>query len=398
MNEVCGIVSSTPLKQPPGAINNNIVNFRASSATKDDGVDAFIKEQEKRRKQAEKDRKTNKILQWGTFLAFMTIAGVTIAQYRNPTRGIEQSKEELEKIWQDISKECTIADLALPESLQKFTKQVKKSFGKADIIKKRGGEPVKSVLLYGPPGTGKTSYAMAIAKEFPNSEFASIDMTKLDSAFRGVGDKNLDQAIETICKKADANPNKKYFVLLDEIDSIAMVDNSLGAADSNKTLNVFKRQFNNLQKRDNILVIGTTNLPITDVEQGLSIGGKKFDTALRDRFNAKTLVDYITPEQAINKTVRGYLDKELVSDELKNISNTKLQTLFKFFAKDNSRHSFRDLKNVINDAATSFESDTKKVELIDLVRAIKNRQKEYGFTNDEFNKLLNDLGISANKL
>lgn len=398
MNEVSGIVSTTPLKQPVGAINNKVINFRAASPiTGDEQVDAFIKAQEKQKKQAERDRRNAKIIQWGTFGAFLTIAGLAVFSAFGGNFIKKSTKELKKEVWEDISKDNTLADMALPDSLKKFTERFKRSAEKADIIKKRGGEPIKSVLMYGPPGTGKTTFAKAIAKEFPDSKFASIDMTSLDSEYKSVGNKNLKNAITMICKEADENPKRKIFVFLDEIDSIMMVDNSINGFDSNKTLNVFKRELNNLMKRDNVLVIGATNLSI-DVEKGLALGGKKLDSAMLNRFNSKILVDLPTKDQAVNKIVQRYMKAELAGDSLKNVSDKDLNTLCEFFTKPERNVSFRDIENVIKDAASDFESDTQKVEIIDLVRAIKNRQAEYKFTDAEFRKLLSDLKIDSTKI
>ena len=393
MNEVCGIVSTNPIKQPPIAINSK-VGFKASAPmSEEEQVDAFIKEQQKRQKQAERDRRNSKIIQWGTFGAFLTLAGLGIAAYLKEGN-IAKSADELKKtVWEDITKENSLADMALPDSLKKFAKKFKRSSEKADIIKKRGGEPIKSVLMYGPPGTGKTSFAKAIAKEFPDSKFASIDMTTLDSEYKSVGNRNLKNAIDMICKEADKNPKKKIFVFLDEIDSIMMTDNSMNNFDSNKTLNVFKRELNNLTKRDNILVIGATNLTI-DVERGLALGGKKLDSAMLNRFNSKVLVDLPTKDQAINKIVKRYMNVELAGDSLKNVSDKDLNILCEFFTKPERNVSFRDIENVIKDAALTFETDTQKVEIVDLVKAIKERQNEYKFTDAEFNQLLKDLRIN----
>ena len=393
MNEVCGIVSTNPIKQPPIAINSK-VGFKASAPkNEEEPVDAFIKEQQKRQKQAERDRRNSKIIQWGTFGAFLTLAGLGIAAYLKEGN-IAKSADELKKtVWEDITKENSLADMALPDSLKKFATKFKRSSEKADIIKKRGGEPIKSVLMYGPPGTGKTSFAKAIAKEFPDSKFASIDMTTLDSEYKSVGNRNLKNAIDMICKEADKNPKKKIFVFLDEIDSIMMTDNSMNNFDSNKTLNVFKRELNNLTKRDNILVIGATNLTI-DVERGLALGGKKLDSAMLNRFNSKVLVDLPTKDQAINKIVKRYMNVELAGDSLKNVSDRDLNILCEFFTKPERNVSFRDIENVIKDAALTFETDTQKVEIVDLVKAIKERQNEYKFTDAEFNQLLKDLRIN----
>ena len=79
---------------------------------------------------------------------------------------------------------------------------------------------------------------------------------------------------------------------------------------------------------------------------------------------------------------------------MKNVSDRDLNILCEFFTKPERNVSFRDIENVIKDAALTFETDTQKVEIVDLVKAIKERQNEYKFTDAEFNQLLKDLRIN----
>ena len=83
-----------------------------------------------------------------------------------------------------------------------------------------------------------------------------MDVTKLSSEYVGRTEKNINQAIEEICRVAQQNPKQKIFVFIDEIDSVIMVDDSNTKKHSNDVLNEFKRCFTErLGKEDNIITI-----------------------------------------------------------------------------------------------------------------------------------------------
>ena len=287
---------------------NKKVNFRATANPYEPmDVDTFIKQQKKEQKKA----KVNQ----GIYYAFLGTLGASaiasIYYMRKQNKSLEKPVNELKEIWSDLTKSSKLDDMALPDSLKKFTSKFKNSVENPDVLKARGGRPTKSLLLYGPPGTGKTTFAKALAKEFPDSKFASLDVTSLGSEYQSVSERNLNKAVDMICQEADKDPAKKFFVFLDEIDSVMMVDNGMGAKHSNDMLNEFKKCFTEkLGKRKNIITIGATNLPI-DVEKGIALGGKKLDRPMLDRFSEKVLVDLPTKEQIANSVKYHYKDANL---------------------------------------------------------------------------------------
>ena len=231
-----------------------------------------------------------------------------------------------------------------------------------------------------------------MAKEFPDSKFASLDVTSLGSEYQSVSERNLNKAVDMICKEADNNPSKKFFVFIDEIDSVMLVDKSLSAKHSNDMLNEFKKCFTEkLGKRDNIITIGATNLPI-DVEKGIALGGKKLDRPMLDRFSEKVLVDLPTKEQIINSVKFHYKDSSLVSDKLKTDS-AELKAIAEFLSKKEHNTSFRTLDAIYDATAASIKGQDRKVDVIDIVNTIRNKQHEMNFTDAEFAKLLSDLKV-----
>ena len=365
------------------------INFKAAGIIPaDNDYDVFIKKQQKEQKNAKRKQNIMTGLQAGALLAIIASVFVML---RNGS-GMGKKTSELKEIWSDLGKSSKLDDLALPDSLKKFTASFKNSVDNPEVLKNRGGKPTKSVLMYGPPGTGKTTFAKALAKEFPDSKFASLDVTSLGSEYQSVSERNLNKAVDMICKEADNNPSKKFFVFIDEIDSVMMVDNSLSAKHSNDMLNEFKKCFTEkLGKRDNIITIGATNLPI-DVEKGIALGGKKLDRPMLDRFSEKVLVDLQTKEQIINSVKFHYKDSSLVSDKLKTDS-AELKAIAEFLSKKEHNTSFRTLDAIYDATAASIKGQDRKVDVIDIVNTIRNKQHEMNFTDAEFAKLLSDLKV-----
>lgn len=365
------------------------INFKAAGIIPaDNDYDVFIKKQQKEQKNAKRKQNIMTGLQAGALLAIIASVFVML---RNGS-GMGKKTSELKEIWSDLGKSSKLDDLALPDSLKKFTASFKNSVDNPEVLKNRGGKPTKSVLMYGPPGTGKTTFAKALAKEFPDLKFASLDVTSLGSEYQSVSERNLNKAVDMICKEADNNPSKKFFVFIDEIDSVMMVDNSLSAKHSNDMLNEFKKCFTEkLGKRDNIITIGATNLPI-DVEKGIALGGKKLDRPMLDRFSEKVLVDLPTKEQIINSVKFHYKDSSLVSDKLKTDS-AELKAIAEFLSKKEHNTSFRTLDAIYDATAASIKGQDRKVDVIDIVNTIRNKQHEMNFTDAEFAKLLSDLKV-----
>lgn len=365
------------------------INFKAAGIIPaDNDYDVFIKKQQKEQKNAKRKQNIMTGLQAGALLAIIASVFVML---RNGS-GMGKKTSELKEIWSDLGKSSKLDDLALPDSLKKFTASFKNSVDNPEVLKNRGGKPTKSVLMYGPPGTGKTTFAKALAKEFPDSKFASLDVTSLGSEYQSVSERNLNKAVDMICKEADNNPSKKFFVFIDEIDSVMMVDNSLSAKHSNDMLNEFKKCFTEkLGKRDNIITIGATNLPI-DVEKVIALGGKKLDRPMLDRFSEKVLVDLPTKEQIINSVKFHYKDSSLVSDKLKTDS-AELKAIAEFLSKKEHNTSFRTLDAIYDATAASIKGQDRKVDVIDIVNTIRNKQHEMNFTDAEFAKLLSDLKV-----
>ena len=329
------------------------------------------------------------ILGWIAGLAILNMA-LGRMKFANFPKPPTQGTRRISEVFEDISGAKRLDEMALPETLIETTKKIVAGIKNPDLIEARGGRKVGSILLYGPPGTGKTTYVKALAKMFPDSEFASVDVTKITSKWVGETEKNLQRAIDEICERADMFPEKKIFVFIDEIDSVMMVDRP-DVKYSNDALNEFKRCFSEkLAKRKNIVTVGATNLDISDIDPTT---GKKLDRAMLDRFEQKILVDLPTPTQIKTAIVNHYRNSSMVADELKNIEGEKLGILAEFLGKREHKVSFRTLESIFTESASSIDDTTTKVSIETLFDTVRRKAKELNLSRGELEDLARKLGI-----
>lgn len=72
------------------------------------------------------------------------------------------------------------------------------------------------IMLTGPPGTGKTSIARAVANFHSNSVFLNLDISALLGQYVGQTEKRISQ----LFKYVSENRNKKFTIILDELDIV----------------------------------------------------------------------------------------------------------------------------------------------------------------------------------
>lgn len=92
----------------------------------------------------------------------------------------------------------------------------------ADVFKDpnfgRGNNAGQVAIAYGPPGTGKTAIAEALSNE-PDTEVVVVGR-ELKSDVEGGTEKNIAVLFDQLRQKQVQNPDKRYILLLDEVDKI----------------------------------------------------------------------------------------------------------------------------------------------------------------------------------
>lgn len=379
-------IGNIPTIQNGNVVKNQPkVNFRASAQV-DNPVDSFISEQEKAKKKAKKQQNLNTAVQVGILGACLASIGLMAH-----TSGLFKKNFKLN--FKDLSKELSLDQMALPQAQKDAEKRITNFIEHHKEIVEMGGGEGSALLFYGPPGTGKNTFAYGITKKFPNAKFVDMDISKLNSKWHGESEQNVLGTMEAIVKEANKHPNEKYFVFIDEIDSVMMQDQSSGAKLSNDVLNAFKKGFNNLTNKENIIVIGATNLTINPKEAKLA--GKVLDTAMLDRFAEKVLVDLPSKEQLKLAITNYYKNPAIkrVDDALKDINNKKLDKIAEFLAKREHGTSFRKLvKGLLQPTARNKEiTPDVKVTIDDLINTIKNNKENLNVTDAEMQAFLDSI-------
>lgn len=364
----------------------NVVSFRATQpVSKTNDFDSFKKEYDKQKKKAEKEKNVQLGLQIFTASMFALMVGI-MAKQMNWFKSYKVA-------FKDLGKEMSLKDMALPDTQKAAAERIRNFVEHHKEILEMGGPNGSSILFYGPPGTGKNTFAYAITKEFPNAKFLEMDISKMNSKWHGESEQNVLGTMKAAIKYADKHKDEKVFVFIDEIDSVMMQDHGSGAKLSNDILNAFKKGFNELTNKENIIVMGATNLRINPEEA--MAAGKQLDSAMLDRFAEKVLVDLPTKDQ-IKLAITNYYKnpgRPRVDAVLKDFDNSKLDKVAEFLSKPEHETSFRKLVKGILEPTASQKKVTPdaKVTLEDIIETIKNNKHNLNASDTEMQAFINSV-------
>ena len=230
---------------------------------------------------------------------------------------------------------CKSVNKDLKTVLQRQVNQLKAG---ADVLAETG-EPQASnrLLLYGTPGTGKSFFSKIFAKSI-DAEYMEVMYSDFNSMWAGEGVDNLKKVFEGILKTAKKNPNQKYVVTFNEIDSVVQPVEKLTAPTKGthfisklEERSVFLNYLELLkEKTPNVTVIGTTN--ISPKNNGL-------DGAAMSRF--QNLIEVPFPDRdCLYEALKMNLDKIKNKDKFITDNDTKLKDLAQKMA--DRKFSFRN--------------------------------------------------------
>lgn len=120
--------------------------------------------------------------------------------------------------------------------------------------RKLGVEPPSGLLLYGPPGTGKTTIARILAAQ-AKCRFYSASPAEVFTMWIGEGEKAVARLFQ------EARAISPSIVFLDEID--ALIPNRMGGISqpSDKIVNQFLHEMDDLEGNRGVFLVGATNRP-----------------------------------------------------------------------------------------------------------------------------------------
>ena len=123
-----------------------------------------------------------------------------------------------------------------------------------EVFERLGIAAPKGVLLHGPPGCGKTLIARAIAHE-TEANFFSVSGPEIIHKFYGESEAHLRQVFEEATRQGPS------IIFLDEIDAIAPRREQVVGEVEKRVVAQLLALMDGLTKRQNVIVIGATNLP-----------------------------------------------------------------------------------------------------------------------------------------
>ncbi len=272
---------------------------------------------------------------------------------------------------------CKSINKELREILEIQVKQSKAG----DNITKETGEAVSSnrLLLFGPAGVGKSFFAKIYAKSL-DAEYTEVLYSDFNSKWSGESVENLKYIFEKILAAAGKNPQKKYVVTFNEIDTIVMPPENLARGSGHvlsklEDRSVFLNYMDRLNETaPNVTVIGTTN--ISPKNNGL-------DRAAMSRFQNIVEVPYPDKEclfEALKMNLKGISGGDIFIAE----NERQLKKLAETMAA--RRFSFRNLENTVNQAKQYY-----KIEVID-------SGKNEGFKFDYLKRGENSIKLSDGEL
>jgi len=123
-----------------------------------------------------------------------------------------------------------------------------------EVFERLGIDAPKGVLLHGPPGCGKTLIARAIAHE-TEARFFAVSGPEIIHKFYGESEAHLRKVFE------EASRQGPSIIFLDEIDAIAPRREQVVGEVEKRVVAQLLALMDGLTKRQNVIVIGATNIP-----------------------------------------------------------------------------------------------------------------------------------------
>lgn len=161
-----------------------------------------------------------------------------------------------------------------------------------------GAKMPKGVLLSGKPGTGKTLLARAIAGEAGVGFYFSSG-SEFEEVFVGLGAKRIRDLFK------EAKENSPCIVFIDEIDAVGGTRKAASIMSQRQSLNQLLVEMDGFEQKDNILVVGATNLP-ESLDSALKRAGrfdKEIHIPLPDIKGRKEIIDLYLAKIYYDETV-----------------------------------------------------------------------------------------------
>ncbi len=170
----------------------------------------------------------------------------------NPATELEIGKAEVKERGRMAVAYEDIGGLRL--QLHRVREMIELPLRHPEVFDRLGIEAPKGVLLHGPPGCGKTLIARAIAHE-TEANFFSVSGPEIIHKFYGESEAHLRKIFEEAARRGPS------IIFLDEIDAIAPRREQVVGEVEKRVVAQLLALMDGLTKRQNVIVIGATNIP-----------------------------------------------------------------------------------------------------------------------------------------
>lgn len=212
------------------------------------------------------------------------------------------------------------------------------------------------LILYGAPGSGKSFFAKIFAKTL-DADYKEVLYSDFNSKWVGEGNENLKRIFEGVLKDAKKEPNKKFVLTFNEIDTMVqsaenLMANGHGTGGGTHYLTKLEQRSTFLNYIDriseeapNVTIIGTTNI---------SPKNKGLDGAAMSRF--KNVMEISYPDKTcLLEALKAHIQELKDGKEFIKLNKENLDKFAQ--SMSDKKSSFRDLNNIIETSKNYFLRD-----------------------------------------
>jgi cell division protease FtsH len=254
------------------------------------------------------------------------------------------------------------SDVIGMEDVKEEAKEVVQLVRDRARVKKIGGKILRGIMMFGPPGCGKTYLAKAIATE-TGLPFLAMSGSEFVEIFVGVGASRVRKLFKQARELAEAHGG--CIIFIDELDAIARkrVFSAFGGTEeTNSTQNQLLAEMDGLSElkdkkgepspAQNVIVIGATNAPESNIDQALLRPG---------RFDRKLYID--KPRLEDREKLFAYYLGKVQHDPSIDVGRLARKAVYK---------SPADIENIVKEAALiATRSGRDTIRLDDISEAIE---------------------------